>query len=120
MEENKAEIGEGRVQAKISLNKNNLLNYCVLGFVALMTFIGLITFLVAVGKDENNNASLIINLYVLCMLLAAPTLKVFFDKAVCPLMKRLNVIGLVTIFAAILIMGLVTFITLASENGFIF
>ena len=93
--------------------KHKLLNLCVLAFVAIVSVIALITFLVALFKSYNPNAYHIASIYILCMLLAAPTLKVFLDKVTCPTMKRLNIIGIISIFATILTMVVAVCIELA-------
>ena len=96
--------------------KHKLLNLCVLGFVAILTTATLVTFLAATFSTGNNNAYAIASIYILCMLLAAPTLKVFLDKVTCPRMKRLNIIGIITVFATILTITILVCITLAFPN----
>ena len=107
---------ESAGQDSIAMSKQSILNLCVLGFVAVMTLIGIITFFVAIGREGNFNGSAIASLYVLCMLLAAPTLKVFMDKKCSPLLRRLNLIGIMVIFAAILLMAVTAFIAMAAED----
>jgi len=85
--------------------KDNLttkLNICVLIFVGVLTFVALLTFLIALFSRSNQNAYGIASIYILCMLLAAPTLKVFLDKVESKAMKGLNIYGIISIFAAIL------------------
>jgi len=83
--------------------KHKILNLCVLGFVVVLTAVALATFFIAIFTDGNTNAYSIASVYVLCMLLAAPTLKVFLDKVTSPTMKRLNLVGIISIFFAILV-----------------
>jgi len=59
-------------------------------------------FVSAFGNSDGGGAYGIAATYVLCMLLVAPTLKVFLDKVTCPVFKKLNLIGIIIIFAAIL------------------
>ena len=93
-----------------SVFKHKLLNICVLAFVGVMTAVLFITFFILIGRNNSESANSIAGTYVLCMLLAAPTLKAFLDRCNCPLMKRLNIIGLVTIFAVILLIVVTIFI----------
>jgi len=83
--------------------KHKVLNVCVVAFSFVLTGVALIAFLVASFTYGNDNAYSIASIYILCMLLAAPTLKVFLDKVNCPVMKKLNIAGIISIFAAILI-----------------
>ena len=86
-----------------SPSKHRLLNICVLGFVVVLTAVTLVTFFVATFGDYVSNGYSIASIYILCMLLAAPTLKVFLDKISCLTMKRLNIVGIVLIFMTILV-----------------
>jgi len=106
MEENK----NAMVVQKDAIFKHKLLNICVLVFVAVMTFIMLIAFFVLIARDRIGVAHGIVGTYVLCMLLAAPTLKVFLDKIEDRVMKRLNIVALVSIFAVILLIVSTVFI----------
>jgi|GEM_PF-1021186 len=72
--------------------------------VALLTFFLTMLFDLIGGWLEFNVAYAIVSTYVLCMLLAAPTIKVFLDKCTCNTLKRLNVVSLIVIFAAIFVM----------------
>ena len=83
--------------------KNNLLNFCVLAFAAIMTFFTLLSFVILWVRGGFAPAY-VLSFYVLPMLLAAPTLKVFMDKSTCPVMRKLNVGAVITIFASILFM----------------
>jgi hypothetical protein len=82
--------------------KHHLLNIGLIGFVAVLTAVALTTFFMAVAANNTNGAYSIASIYILCMLLAAPTLKVFMDKTTCPIIKRAGVISEILIFAAIL------------------
>ena len=95
------------------LFKHKILNLCVLGFVAVLTVAVLVTFFAATFDEVNQSAYSIASIYILCMLLAAPTLKVFLDKVACPVMKKLNIVGIISIFATILVITVVVCITLA-------
>ena len=125
MEENK-EVKEPQVeqqevapQSKMAVAKvivkNNLLNICVLVFTGVMTFFTLLAFFVGWARVENFAITSVLGfplgLYTLPMLLAAPTLKVFMDKSTCPVMKKLNVGAVITIFASILFMTVAVLIT---------
>jgi len=87
--------------------KHKILNICVLAFSFILTGVALTAFLVASFTAGNESAYSIASIYILCMLLAAPTLKVFLDKVNCPMMKKLNIAGIISIFAAILISAVV-------------
>ena len=105
MEENKEQqkkVDSKAIQDAIK-SKSNLLNICVLGFSVILTAVALLAFFITLFRDDVGIASAITSLYVLCMLLAAPTLKVFMDKATCPNVMMLNKIGVIMIFGAILI-----------------
>jgi len=95
---------EQKAQDATLAKKQNILNLLVIAFVAVMTTVSLITFFIAIC-DENASSYYIVSLYVLCMLLAAPTLKVFLDKTTCPRMRLINWIGVIVIFVAILTMA---------------
>jgi len=93
--------------------KHKLLNICVFAFVVVLNLVALFTFFVATFDATNGNAYSIASIYILCMLLAAPTLKVFLDKVTCPTMKKLNIIGIIAIFLTILIVTVMVSLTLA-------
>ena len=87
--------------------KHKLLNVCVFIFVAVVTTVALMAFFVASfsgAENATSNGYSIASIYILCMLLAAPTLKVFLDKVESRTMKIVNVAGIIAIFAAILVM----------------
>ena len=90
-------------EVKTAAWKHRLLNSCVLAFTFILTGVALATFFIARFTEGNNNAYSIASIYVLCMLLAAPTLKVFLDKVTCPCMKRWNIAGIILIFTAIMV-----------------
>jgi len=105
------------------IKKHRLLNVCVLVFTFILTAIAMLTFFVAVsgvftGTYSVTNAYYIASTYVLCMLLAAPTLKVFLDKCTCIRIKRLNIAALIAVFAAILILVVVISLTFAFPQMF--
>ena len=93
--------------------KHRLLNLCVLGFVAVLTLTTLVTFFMATFGQSSANGYSIASIYILCMLLAAPTLKVFLDKITCPTMRRLNIVGIIAIFLTILVVTVTICIKLA-------
>ena len=103
---------EKLIEAKKQRNHRTL-NLCVLGFAFALSITALITFFVATFTDGNDNAYTIASTYILCMLLAAPTLKVFHDKTTSSTMKRLNVATITFIFLTILTLAVDTFIQLA-------
>jgi len=108
----KSDVVDKEADAEKELQaKHNILNWCVLFFVAVMTSDMLVTFFILVGRDGYSTAaSGIASTYVLCMLLAAPTLKVFLDKVESRMMKRVNVVGIVSIFVAILVVVVTVFV----------
>ena len=90
-----------------------ILNWAMLTLVAALTVVSTIMFFIATFQDGNNNNYSIASMYVLVMLLGAPTLKVFLDKVACPVLKKLNLITLAIVFAAILVQAMTAVITLA-------
>ena len=85
--------------------KHRLLNMCVLVFVGVLTAAVMVTFFVALFTDGNNYAYSIASIYILCMLLAAPTLKVFLDKVdCCKTMRFFNIVGLISIFTTMMVL----------------
>ena len=116
--EEKKDKNDGRNLNALTAQKHRILNICVLGFVAVLTVVGFITFYIAVGRGSSGAAYSIASIYVLCMLLAAPTLKVFLDKVECTLMKRLNIIGIIVIFFVILLIVVSICIMLAGPELF--
>ncbi|MCL2370728.1 MAG: hypothetical protein FWC80_05835 [Firmicutes bacterium] len=88
------------------VNETNyrIMNVGMLTLMAVLTLVSTITFFVsAFGNNDLGGVYGIAATYVLCMLLVAPTLKVFLDKVSCPVFKRLNLVGIIIIFAAILV-----------------
>lgn len=89
---------------KEKIARRRLLNICVFIFVVVVTISTLVTFFMAIFDSGNDSAYYIASIYILCMLLAAPTLKVFLDTAgTSAALKRLNIVGIIFIFATILI-----------------
>ena len=89
---------------KEKIARRRLLNVCVFIFVVVVTISSLVTFFIAIFNNDSTTAYSIASIYILCMLLGAPTLKVFLDTAgTSNAMKRLNIIGVICIFVAILI-----------------
>ena len=81
-----------------------ILNACMLAFTGVLTVVSLIAlFAAAFGEGSVGAVAGITGTYVLCMLLAIPSLKVFLDKVSCPVFKKLNMVFIITGFAAILI-----------------
>ncbi|MCL2755778.1 MAG: hypothetical protein FWE45_01870 [Firmicutes bacterium] len=103
---------------KKSAFKHMLLNICVVGFAVVLTLAALVTFFVAIFREGTSSAYYIASIYILCMLLAAPTLKVFLDKVNCVVMRRLNIIGIISIFATILVITVTICISFAFPNLF--
>jgi len=95
-----------------------VLNVCLLAFVAIMMVVALIAFFVATFDGSVNNYS-IVSLYVLCMLLACPTLKVFLDKVDCSVLKKLNFAWIIAIFVSILVMVVFSLLTLGWPTMFV-
>jgi len=109
-------IIQNQTQEKSTAFKHKLLNICVFAFVVVLTLSTLITFFTATFTEGNGNAYYIASIYILCMLLAAPTLKVFLDKVHCTCMKRLNIFGIISIFATILIITVTVSVIMAFPN----
>jgi len=88
----------------INESSYRIMNVGMLTLMVVLTLVSTITFFVAAfGNGDGVGAYGIAATYVLCMLLVAPTLKVFLDKVSCPVLKKLNLVGIIIIFAAILI-----------------
>ena len=85
-------------------------NACLLIFTAVLTVVSLITFFMATNTNNLDSAYIIAATYVLCMLLAIPSLKVFLDKVSRPLFNKLNLVFIVLGFAAILVLVVVLFV----------
>jgi len=100
-------------QTKPMTKKQVMLNYCVLIFVVVLTLVSFAAFFVALLTEGNNSDGAIVSIYVLAMLLGVPTLKVFLDKATTPLMKKMNIIGIITAFGAIAVMVLANVVQMA-------
>jgi len=84
------------------LKKHRMLNVCVLVFTLVLTVIALLTYFLAIFYTNSVDAGYsIASTYILCMLLAAPTLKVFLDKCTCRLLKKFTIIALIGVFVAI-------------------
>jgi hypothetical protein len=90
-----------------------ILNWAMLVLVAVLTVVATVTFFIATFTEGNDNNYSIASMYVLVMLLGAPTLKVFLDKVKCLTLKKLNVITLAIVFGAILVQAMTAVITLA-------
>jgi len=96
---------------KMAAERNyRILNAGMLALMAVLTLVSTITFFASM-RDGGHHG--IVGTYVLCMLLVAPSLKVFLDKVSCHVFKKLNLIGLVIIFLAILVQVTLSFLTIA-------
>ncbi|MCL2591753.1 MAG: hypothetical protein FWD82_00165 [Defluviitaleaceae bacterium] len=91
----------------MAVKKHRTLNVCVLLFTAVLVIVSILTFFVALFNVNLGNAYYIASMFVLCMLLAAPTLKVFLDKCTCRNLRMFNIIALVGIFVSILVLVVV-------------
>jgi len=100
-EEWKEEAGAVKLQSK---RENRILNSCFLLFVGFLMMVSLITFFVAIWQQDNQAAYNIASIYILCMILALPALKLFFDRAVKRIFKMMNMYLLIAAFFSILIM----------------
>jgi len=98
--------------------KQTILHICALVFSYVITIVALLTFFVAFFSVSVEGAYLIVSTYVLAMLLAAPTLKVFLDKCTCPNLKKANIIALLATFATILILVVMVFLNFAFSIGY--
>ena len=85
----------------------------MLAFVGILTVVSAAMFFIAIVNENYGGGYSIASIYVLCMLLAAPSLKVFLDKICCTRLKKCNVIGLVVIFLTIITLVTTSVITLA-------
>jgi len=90
--------------------KQRLLNWCTLVFTAVLTVVSIVVFFILLARGDGTSAGVVAS-YVLSMLLAAPTLKVFLDKVKCPVLRKANVIGLVTVFSTILVLSVASLIS---------
>jgi len=76
----------------------------MLAFTGILTIASVIALFAAAFAESSAGAVAgITGTYVLCMLLAIPSLKVFLDKVSCPTFKKLNMVFIIAGFAAILI-----------------
>ena len=100
-----------------SIFKHKLMNICVLVFTLVLTAITLVAFFAAILSSGNDSGYAIATIYILCMLLAAPTLKGFLERIGNPFYKRLNTIAIIAVFTSILIVTLVSVMTLAFPQG---
>jgi len=83
-------------------------------FTTVLTVTGITTFFVSAFSEANSAAAYsIASIYILCMLLAVPSLKAFMDKIECPTMKRLNVLFITIAFVAIMVLMVTSALTLA-------
>jgi len=97
--------------------KQRIFNWFVVAFSLIMTIVALITFFVAFSNEYFGAAAGILGSYVLSMLLAAPTIKVFLDKCTCPLLKWFNIVTIILIFVAILVPSVLSFFNMAGFIG---
>lgn len=88
--------------------KKHILNIFVIIFVVGLSIASMVTFLIAFINGATGDAYSIASIYILAMLLGAPTLKVFLDNAKNMVMKKLNVAAIifafVIIFAVVILM----------------
>jgi len=92
-------------QPVVNKRENMILNGCFLIFVGILLGVTMSTFFIALfPRRSSGNAYNIASIFILCMLLALPALKLFLDKSIGRTMKTLNLIFLVAGFFAILIM----------------
>lgn len=96
-----------------TMSKQQIFNWFVIVFSIVMTIVAIVTFFVSLSNGNSEAAAGIVSTYVLCMLLAAPTIKVFLDKCTTPLLKWLNIITIILIFAAILLTVVIIFFSYA-------
>ena len=97
--------------------KQRIFNWFVIGFSIVMTIVALVTFFISLSNGSADAAAAIVSTYVLCMLLAAPTIKVFLDKCTCKLLRWLNIVTIILIFAVILLTVVITFFSYAGFLG---
>ena len=90
-----------------------LLNFGLLALAFVLTATALVSFFIATFTPSLGAANYsVASLYILVMLLVAPTLKIYLDKVSCKVFKRLNLIAILSIFTAILVMAVTTFFSL--------
>ena len=104
-------------EQKSARNKHRVINICAIAFGLGLTFFAVLAFFISFIVDAVNGGSFgglhaIVGSYVLAMLLAAPTIKVFLDKCTCKIIKKLNIASLIAIFVAIFIMLTVSLLLL--------
>jgi len=102
---------------------SRLFNVCTLVFTLVLTAVALVTFFVALGGRFSGdyaigNAYAIASTYILVMLLAVPTLKVFLDKCTCRNLKIFNITTIILSFVAILVLAVVISLTFAFPQMF--
>jgi len=110
--ENKKEETENcKQESKLSaMFKSKVFNLAAIVFSVVLTAVAVTVYFICFAREIEGGAYTVVNLYVLCMLLAAPTVKVFLDKCTSPLVKALNITTLILIFLAILVLVVSTFI----------
>jgi len=97
--------------------KQQVFNWFVIIFSVIMTAVAIITFFITLSNGYTDTAAGIVSTYVLCMLLAAPTIKVFLDKCTGVLLIWFNIVTIILIFAAILVTVIVIFFNFAGFIG---
>ena len=103
---------------KATAKKQKMLHVCALVFSFILTAVAVVTFFVAFFNVSTDGAYAIASTYVLCMLLAAPTLKVFLDKCTYPKLKKANIAALIATFAAILVLVVFVCLSFAFPIGY--
>ena len=92
---------------------NVLLNICMLGFVAVLMIVVMVTFFVTLFNSDTTAAYSIASIYILCMLLVTASLKMFLDKTCLAGLRMANIVGIMLIFASILIITVMVCISFA-------
>jgi len=98
--------------------KKRILNICTLVFTIVAVVLATVMYFISLFTVEHISAYYIAGTFILAMLLAAPTLKVFLDKCTCKNLRKLNIVTLVIVFVAILVHMSMVSISFAFPNLF--
>ena len=102
--ENACENGKQLSQEQQAVaQKKKILNICTLIFTIIAVVFATVMYFISAFTVDFVSAYYIAATFILAMLLAAPTLKVFLDKCTCKNLRKFNIVTLVIVFAAILV-----------------
>ena len=101
--------------SEINAFKLKTLNIMVIIFTLILTIVSLGTFFVCVYIGKIYFAYYISGTYILCMLLAVPTLKGFLEKIESLALKKINFLTLIFVFFSILLIAVITMLALTGS-----